>query len=397
MKIGIDISRYIDKSGGVGIYAANLLNFLLKIDSDNEYLGYTFFYDCFPDGWNSKKEAGIFANYYRSPNIYTNFSINALQWRTRKLKKLWQKSSIEKHEAILGNPDIIHSTAYVVPELLNAKLVVTIHDLSFLLFPDLHTEENKRLLMQNLMYVNSRPSAVICDSEQTKLDLIKFFHVPEEQIDVVYLGVGHIFSDPVIEENRQKVLEKYKINGLDYLLCVSSIEPRKNFERIINVFSEMIKQEKYSNLYLVCAGGAGWKNEKIYELVRKNNVEKRVKFLGFVDERDLPSVYSGARLFLYPSLYEGFGLPVLEAMSSKVPVITSDVSSLPEVAGDAAVMINPYNEKDIFNAVENVLNNENLRKQLITEGTERANLFTWESTAQKTLEVYYKVYGQENI
>ncbi|MDD3521278.1 MAG: glycosyltransferase family 1 protein, partial [Actinomycetota bacterium] len=226
---------------------------------------------------------------------------------------------------------------------------------------------------------------------------IKFFHVPEEQIDVVYLGVGHIFSDPIIEENRQKVLEKYKINGLDYLLCVSSIEPRKNFERIINVFSEMIKQEKYSNLYLVCAGGAGWKNEKIYELVRKNNVEKRVKFLGFVDERDLPSVYSGARLFLYPSLYEGFGLPVLEAMSSKVPVITSDVSSLPEVAGDAAVMINPYNEKDIFNAVENVLNNENLRKQLITEGTERANLFTWESTAQKTLEVYYKVYGQENI
>lgn len=397
MKIGIDISRYIDKSGGVGIYAANLLNFLLKLDTDNEYLGYTFFYDCFPDGWNSEKEAGIFADYYRSPNIYTNFKINALKWRTAKLKKIWQKSSIEKQEYILGNPDVIHSTAYVVPELLNAKLVVTVHDLSFLLFPDLHTEENRRLLMQNLIYVNSRPAMVICDSEQTKIDLIKFFHVPEERIEVVYLGVDHIFSDPITEENRQKVLEKYEISGFDYLLSVSTIEPRKNFERIINVFSEMIKNEKYSNLHLVCAGGAGWKNEKIYELVRRNNLEDRVKFIGFVDERDLPSIYNGARLFLYPSLYEGFGLPVLEAMSSKVPVITSNTSSLPEVAGDAAVMVNPYNEKDIYNAVENVLNNENLRKQLITEGTQRANLFTWENTAQKTLEVYYKVFSENNI
>ena len=397
MKIGIDISRYIDKSGGVGIYAANLMNFLLKLDSDNEYLGYTFFYDCFPDGWNSEKEAGIFADYYRSPNIYTNFRINALKWQTGKLKKLWQKSSIEKHEAILGNPDVIHSTAYMVPELLNAKLVVTIHDLSFLLFPDLHTEENRKLLMQNLIYVNSRPAMVICDSEQTKIDLIKFFHVPEERIEVIYLGVDHIFSGPVVEENRQKVLEKYKIDGLDYLLSVSSIEPRKNFERIINVFSEIIKKEEFSNMYLVCAGGAGWKNEKIYELVKKNKVEEKVKFLGFVDEKDLPSVYSGARLFLYPSLYEGFGLPVLEAMSSKVPVITSNISSLPEVAGDAAVMINPYNEKDIYNAVINVLNNENLRKQLVEEGTQRANLFTWESTAQKTLEVYCKVFENNKI
>lgn len=395
MKIGIDISRYIDKSGGVGIYAANLLNFLLKLDSDNEYLGYTFFYDCFPVGWNSVDDAGIFADYYRSPNIYTNFKINALNWRTKRLKKLWQKSSIEKYEAILGSPDIIHSTAFMVPELLNAKLVVTIHDLSFLLFPDLHTEENKKLLMRNLIYVNSRPSMVICDSEQTKIDLIKFFHVPEERIAVIYLGVDHIFSIPITEENKQKVLKKYKIEGLDYLLCVSSIEPRKNFERIIRVFSELIKKEKHSSLNLVCAGGAGWKNEKIYELVKENNLTDRVKFLGFVSERDLPSVYSGARLFLYPSLYEGFGLPVLEAMSSKVPVVTSNTSSLPEVAGDAAVMINPYNEKDIYTAVDNVLSNENLKKQLVVEGSQRANHFTWENTAQKTLKLYGKVYAEK--
>jgi glycosyltransferase involved in cell wall biosynthesis len=187
MKIGIDISRYIDKSGGVGIYAANLLKFLLKIDIENKYLGYSFFYDCFPQGWNRRENAGIFEDYYRNPNIYTNFRMNNINLGTSEIKKKWAKSSIEGKEKLLGDADIIHSTAYIVPELLKAKLVVTIHDLSFLMFPDLHTEENIRLLMQNLIYINSRPNKIICDSEQTKKDLIRFFHVPEEKIKVIYL------------------------------------------------------------------------------------------------------------------------------------------------------------------------------------------------------------------
>jgi len=391
MKIGIDISRYIDKSGGIGIYAANLLRFLLKIDIENKYLGYSFFYDCFPEGWNKREDAGIFEDYYRNPNIYTNFRLNKIKHSTSEIKKKWAKSSIEGKEKLLGNVDIIHSTAYIVPELLKAKLVVTIHDLSFLLFPDLHTEENIKLLMQNLIYINSRPDKIICDSEQTKKDLIRFFHVPEEKIKVIYLGVDHIFSDFVSEDKKNIILAKHGLTGLNYILTVASIEPRKNFERIIRVFGEIIKNKNHSDLILVCAGGAGWKNEGIHRLVKEKGLEGKVKFLGYVEEADLPSIYNGAKFFMYPSLYEGFGLPVLEAMSSRVPVLTSDVSSLPEVAGDAAIMVDPLSKKEIYNASIRLLENEALRKELQLKGVERANLFTWENTAFKTLEVYREV------
>lgn len=392
MKIGVDISRYIDKSGGVGIYAANLVKFLLKIDTDNEYLGYPFFYDCFPEGWNKRENAGIFSDYYTSPNIYTNFKINNIGLNTSTLKRKWAKSSIEGKENMLGNVDVIHSTAYIVPELLRAKLVVTIHDLSFLLFPDLHTGENIRLLIKNLIYINSRPDKIICDSNQTKKDLIRFFHVPEEKIKVIYLGVDHIFSDPVSEENKERVLNSYGLGGLNYILCVSSIEPRKNFERIIKVFGEIIKDEKYNDLFLICAGGSGWKNDAIHNLVKNKGLEEKVKFLGYVEEKDLPAIYNGAEIFMYPSIYEGFGLPVLEAMSSNVPVLTSDVSSLPEVAGDAAVMVNPYSEIEIYKASISLLENENLRKKMQVKGAQRVNLFSWENTAFQTLEVYREVF-----
>jgi glycosyltransferase involved in cell wall biosynthesis len=391
MKVGIDISRYIDKSAGVGIYAANLLKFLVKIDTDNQYLGYTFFYSCEPDGWNNPGDAGIFADYYRSPNIYTNFSLNKINWSTSKIKKRWSKSSIVGKENILGNVDVIHSTAFIAPELLKAKLVVTIHDLCFLLFPEFQTEVNIKLLMQNMIYINSRPDKIICDSKQTKKDLIRFFHVPEEKIKVIYLGVDHIFSDGISDEKRQNVLDRHNLTDKNYILCVSSIEPRKNFERIIRVFGEIIKDEKHGDLFLVCAGGAGWKNEAIHNLVKEKGLEERVMFLGYVEESDLPVIYNGARFFMYPSIYEGFGLPVLEAMSSGVPVLTSNVSSLPEVAGDAALMVDPCSEKDIYEASIRLLEDEFLRKKLQLSGVERSNLFTWENTAFQTLEVYREV------
>jgi glycosyltransferase involved in cell wall biosynthesis len=391
VKIGIDISRYIDKSGGVGIYAANLLRFLLKIDIENKYLGYSFFYDCFPKGWNKREYAGIFEDYYRNPNIYTNFRLNNINLSTSEIRKKWAKSSIEGKEKLLGDVDIIHSTAYIVPELLKAKLVVTIHDLSFLLFPDMHTEENIRLLMQNLIYINSRPDKIICDSEQTKKDLIRFFHVPEEKIRVVYLGVDHIFSDIIPEDKKDIIMARHDLIGINYILTVASIEPRKNFERIISVFGEIIKNKNHDDLVLVCAGGAGWKNERIHNLIKEKGLEGKVRFLGYVEESDLPSIYNGARFFMYPSLYEGFGLPVLEAMSSKVPVLTSNVSSLPEVAGNAALMVDPYSEKEIYEASIRLLEDEVLRKELKLYGAARSNLFTWENTAFQTLEVYKEV------
>lgn len=385
MRIGIDISRYFDRSGGVGIYAANLLKYLLKIDKNNEYNAYSFFYNCFPSNWKYEKIIDEFRKYGK-----VNFS--QINLPTSILKRKWNNASIEKKEKLLGGVDIIHSTAYVIPELFNARLVVTIHDLSFLIFPEYHTKENYELVLSNLIYLNSRPDMVICDSRQTKKDVIKYFHVPEEKLIVIYLGVDDSFREEIDSDFRKKILEKYGLTG-KYLLCVASIEPRKNFLRIINAFSEFIKQEEYKKYSLVCVGGRGWKNIEIYSLVKQKNLEGKIKFLRSIEKCELAPIYNQAEIFLYPSLYEGFGLPILEAMACAVPVITSNVSSLPEVASDAAILVNPYSEKDIYTAVCSLLENGSLREELISKGLDRVREFSWEKTARETLKVYHEVYN----
>ena len=393
MRIGIDVSRYFDRSGGVGIYAANLLKYLLKIDKNNEYNAYSFFYNCFPSNWKHKKIIDEFRKYGK-----VNFS--QINLPTSILKRKWNNSSIEKKEKLLGGVDIIHSTAYMIPELFNARLVVTIHDLSFLIFPEYHTKENYELVLSNLIYLNSRPDMVICDSRQTKKDVIKYFHVPEEKLIVIYLGVDDSFREEIDSDFRKKILEKYGLTG-KYLLCVASIEPRKNFLRIINAFSEFIKQEEYKKYSLVCVGGRGWKNIEIYSLVKQKNLEDKIKFLRSIEECELAPIYNQAEIFLYPSLYEGFGLPVLEAMACAVPVITSNVSSLPEVASDAAILVNPYSEKQIYEAIIHLADDENKRKQLINMGLENIKKFSWENTAKQTLNIYQQIYkkykNRENI
>ena len=393
MRIGIDVSRYFDKSGGVGIYAANLLKYLLKIDKNNEYNAYSFFYNCFPTDWKHKRIIDEFRKYGK-----VNFS--QINLPTSILKRKWNNASMEKKEKLLGSVDIIHSTAYMIPELFNARLVVTIHDLSFLIFPEYHTKENYELVLSNLIYLNSRPDMVICDSLQTKKDIIKYFHVPEEKLRVVYLGVSDIFREEIDSDFRKKILEKYGLTG-KYLLCVASIEPRKNFLRIINAFSEFIKKEEYKEYSLVCVGGRGWKNIEIYSLVKQKNLEGKIKFLGFIEESELAPIYNQAGIFLYPSLYEGFGLPVLEAMACQTSVITSNVSSLPEVAGNAAIMVNPYSEKQIYEAIIHLVEDENKREQLIDMGLKNIKKFSWENTAKQALNIYQQIYkkyrNRENI
>ena len=393
MRIGIDVSRYFDRSGGVGIYAANLLKYLLKIDKNNEYNAYSFFYNCLPSNWKHKKIIDEFRKYGK-----VNFS--QINLPTSILKRKWNNASIEKKEKLLGGVDIIHSTAYVIPELFNARLVVTIHDLSFLIFPEYHTKENYELVLSNLIYLNSRPDMVICDSWQTKKDVIKYFHVPEEKLSVIYLGVNDSFREEIDSDFRKKILEKYGLTG-KYLLCVASIEPRKNFLRIINAFSEFIKQEEYKKYSLVCVGGKGWKNIEIYSLVKQKNLEGKIKFLRSIEEYELAPIYNQAEIFLYPSLYEGFGLPVLEAMACAVPVITSNVSSLPEVASGAAILVNPYSEKQIYKAILHLVENKNKREQLIDMGLKNIKKFSWENTAKQTLNIYQQIYkkysNRENI
>lgn len=387
MKIGIDVSRYFDRSAGVGIYAANLLKSLGRVDPSNQYLAYSFFYNCLPDSLNDKQLIEEFVK------DFPRLEFAQARASKKSLVKKWKAASMEKKEAMLGNPDIVHSTAYTLPQLFSSRLVVTVHDLSFLIFPQYHTSENYQWLFTNLMYLNSRPDAVICDSEQTRRDVVKYFHVPEGKLEVVYLGVDKQYFEKM---DAGPLIQSY---GLEpgYLLCVSSIEPRKNFERIIRVFAQLVKQPQYEQLKLVCVGGQGWKNTNIFELVQELGLEEKVKFLGYVEQEKLPGIYQGASIFLYPSLYEGFGLPVLEAMASGTPVITSDVSSLPEVAGQAAIMIDPYDEKQLYDSIQHLLVNKGKRQELSRRGSLQAQKFSWEQTARNTLEVYKKVYKENAL
>jgi len=384
VKIGFDLSRYFDRSAGVGIYAASLLKALGKMDDGNEYIAYSFFYGCIPPNYRDKKTQEAFTRDFKN----LTFARTSRSWTG--FKKRWQAASMLKKEALLGNVDVMHSTAYTLPELFSSQLVVTVHDLSFLLFPQLHTAENYRQVLASLMYLNARPQAVICDSEATKKDVIGYFHVPEQKLEVVHLGVDESFFGTRQDGQIKQALDKYGLQP-GYMLCVSSVEPRKNFERIIKVFGQLIKKEPYRDQKLVCVGGRGWKNSAIYQQVKTLGLEQKIKFLGYVDQDELPLIYRGAALFLYPSLYEGFGLPVLEAMASGIPVITSKVSSLPEVAGQAAVMIDPYSEKELFDAAAGLLQEPGKAKKYITEGLIQARRFSWEKTARKTLDIYKKV------
>ena len=379
IRIGIDISRTVEEATGVGYYAKNLVHALAKVDSENDYLLYGMFYDCYPKGW---KRAAI----PKSHNFRLHQN-NSLSWFVR---KKWENGGKYK-EKLLGGIDLLHSTAYTMPLVSNLKVIVTIHDLSCFVYPQYHTEANYQFVTKNVHQAARRASFIITDSENTKREIIRFLHVPEERIEMIYLAAGEAFNEKCSPESITQIKNKYRI-GKPYLFAVGSIEPRKNLASTLIAFKALIEIKKIDYQFVI-AGGKGWKNEAFYRLLKKLNVDEHLVFTGYVPEEDLPALYQGAEMFVYPSFYEGFGLPVLEAMSSGTPVITSNTSSLPELAGDAALLINPAEIFEIYEAMEALATKPQLREELKVKGKEQSKRFSWEQTACRTLEIYQKVYS----
>lgn len=381
IRIGIDISRTIEESTGVGYYAKNLVHALAKVDSENEYILYGIFYDCFPRGW---KRADI-------PKT-RNFRLHQKNFCSWWVDRKWKNFGKYKEE-LLGGIDILHSTAFTMPLVSKPKTVVTIHDLSCFIYPQYHTEANCEFVTRNVHQAARQASFIIAISESTKREIVRFLHVPEEKIRVVYLAAGDIFHQKCPSDTVATIKNKYKINKR-YFLSVGSMEPRKNFGRALIAFKALIEMKKVDYKFVI-TGGKGWKNEAFYNLIRKLDIDEHLVFTGYVPEEDLPALYQGADVFVYPSLYEGFGLPVLEAMASGIPVITSNTSSLPEVAGDAALLVNPMEVFEIYEAMEGLATKPELREELRDKGKNQSNLFSWEKTAYKTLEVYRDVFQKE--
>jgi len=236
--------------------------------------------------------------------------------------------------------------------------------------------------------------AIIVDSDHTRALIADRFETFADKVNVVHLGVDTSRFRPMADkEFTHPVRERYGLGENPYLLYVGNIEPRKNLSVVISAYAEMLKsRELRSKPRLVIAGADSGLCNDVFALPSRLGLSQRVSFIGPVSDEELPLLYAGASVFLFPSLYEGFGLPVLEAMACGTPVITSNVTSLPEIAGDAAVVIDPVNTRELIDAMIRVLTNEALAKELRQKGLDRARRFTWEETARQTLQVYKKVY-----
>jgi glycosyltransferase involved in cell wall biosynthesis len=270
------------------------------------------------------------------------------------------------------------------------KTVLTVHDLSHEYFPEAVEDVNMNYFRSSFPDAVERADLLIADSENTKFDIIKFLQVPEEKIKVIYIGVDKYFQPVADPVQLAGVRHRYSLPE-HFILMVGSIQPRKNIAGVLAAMASLLNKHRTFPWKLVLAGGGGWKNEGLADKISALGLEDRVHFTGYVADEDLPALYSLADLFVFPSLYEGFGLPVVEAMACGVPVVTSNNSCLPEIAGDAAVLVDPHDERDIANGMLRLLEDQDLRVQCVNRGLERARMFSWETAARQTLQAFHEI------
>lgn len=307
-------------------------------------------------------------------------------------KFLWSQFFLPLKLVFNKNIDVFFSPAHYSPRFLKIPLVVTIHDLSYLYYP--HDFLKKDLYKLKNWTKNSleRAKKIIAVSKTTKKDIINHYHIPEYKIEVIYNGYEKKIS-PLTSKDKEKT-KKWGLIPRKYLLYVGTIQPRKNLSLLIESFSVFSK--KFPDFKLAIVGKKGWLYNTIFNQVKNLNLEKKIIFTEYINDQTLAVFYKNAFCFVFPSLYEGFGLPVLESMSFNCPVISSFSSSLPEIGSDACLYFDPKNTNDLVEKLLLLKENYNLRKELIDKGKKRIKEFSWEKCAKETLEVLKKAYENKN-
>ena len=290
-------------------------------------------------------------------------------------------------EMMRNPPDALLVPAHVIPLVHPRASVATIHDLGHLYFPEAYPKATLKYLAWSTKHNVKHAAHLLADSEATKRDIIQHFQVPDDRITVVYPGVSPQFSVDYAAADLTAVRAEYGIDG-PYVLYVGTLQPRKNVERLIEAFA-LAKRTAGFPERLVLAGRMGWLPEGIMR--RLKDLGEAVTLAGYVPETDLGALYAGATAFVLPSLFEGFGMPVIEAMASGTPVIAANAASLPEVAGDAALLFDPYSTDELAEALSRLCSDQDLRAELRARGRTRARTFTWELAAKRTLEVLERV------
>jgi glycosyltransferase involved in cell wall biosynthesis len=383
VKIGIDVSLVPGQTAGGGQYSYQLTRALAAIDHVNSYRLYpVFYYIVHPDFRGAHLAAG------------GNVRIAHQSLPPALVRWLWRQDRSEDFkERLLGNVDVVHSTTFCAPRFRRGRkrLVATIYDLSFVTYPELHLPANVEHCLRGTKLAIDRADALIAISESTRRELIEEMGAPPERIVVTPLAAEpalHRENDPA---RLDAVRRRYQLPE-QFILFLGALEPRKNLPRLLQAFAALAPplQREFP---LVVAGAQGWLNDSVHEHVRKLGLVERVFFPGYIDQGDIAALYSMATVFAYPSLWEGFGLPVLEAMACGAPVLTSNVSSLPEVAGDAAVLVPPTDVDALAAWLGRLLDDEAFRADLSARGRRRAAQFSWERCARETLAVYEAVAG----
>ncbi len=375
MPIGIDYTAAVRQGAGIGRYTRGLIRALAELDQETPYVLFSAGRDPDPRPWPA------------------NFSPRALPLSDRHLAILWQKLRLPLPvEWFTGPLDLFHSPDFVLPPVRRARTVLTIHDLSFLRHPECFSPPLLRYLLNAVPRSVERADLVLADSENTRDDLIEMLGVPQERIRVVYAGVEPEFA-PRPEAEVAAARQRYGIRR-PYLLGLGTLQPRKNFVRLIEAY-RLLRQERGIPHQLVIGGGRGWLYEPILEAIEVYGLQEDVRLIGFVDDADLPALYTGAEVFAFPSLYEGFGIPLLEAMACGTPVVASSASSLPEVAGEAALLVSPTSSEALAEALWRALDDGALRETLRARGFQQCHQFTWRASAQRLLACYDELTGRE--
>ena len=373
--IGIDYTPAYEQGAGIGRLVRDLISALAQVDTSTEY-------KLFVSGATKQSLPAAPAS---------NFTWKPTRINPRWLARIWHRTQLPLPvETFTGQVDLFHATDFTLPPSLSkTKTIVTVHDLSFVRVPDAASQKLKRYLDVVVPRSVHKANHVIADSQATKDDLIEFYNIPSDKITVLLSGVDSGYQKIKQFVSLMTIRNKYNIPNTPYIFCVGTIQPRKNYSRTIKAL-KILRDEGYE-LDFVIAGGKGWLEDEMYQTIKDTGLENHVHLIGFADDEDLPALYSGAECVAFPSLYEGFGFPVLEGMACETPVVTSNLSSLPEVAGDAALLVDPYDIEAIADAIKRILDDSELRQTLIKRGINQASKFTWESSARQLCQIYNDV------
>lgn len=376
MKIGIDLSMLVYVGSGVATYSYNLTKALLKYHPEHEY---HLFYSSFRRPKNF---------YYLDELQKLGGHIHSVRLPPRTLKFLWNQHQQLPVEFFTGKVDAFHSSDFLSPPLFKeTKGVTTIHDLTWKLFPEYHTSDIVEAHERKMNWTLKNKHSIIVDSENTKTDLLRLYpQAKQSSISVVPLGIDEKFHPITDKDIVKNVLTKYHIDQKEpFLIYIGAIEPRKNLALAVKSFHHLIQKKEFSHYQFIIGGRAGWKNQGLFELIARLELQDKVHFIGFVEDEDLPALYSSAELLLYLSLYEGFGLPPLEAAACGTPFLVFKNSSLKEfysVELNCCFVDSTIDHQSIAKSIARVLVNRN---ELTTNLTKMRRKYFWKNSAKKTI------------